>query len=261
VTSSTDITNRALQAIGTRSTIASMTEGSNESNNASLCYAATRQEIIRGAPWNFATATAALTLIKSAPGTVETPLYPVSGVWSNSYPPPGWLFEYGYPADCLRARKLVCNYSTPAGTTPPLFPFGTGAALAFWDLPGQRFQVTADLDVNGNPFTCILANTAAAILCYLRDITIEDIWDAMFTEAMVYALAGKLALALTGAAETAKMMFDKANEAIAAARAADANEGFTVMDHMPEWITRAHGIAWMSPGTIGGYCLPYGGLF
>jgi hypothetical protein len=41
MTSSVDITNRALQAIGTRSTISSMAEGSNESNNASLCYAAT----------------------------------------------------------------------------------------------------------------------------------------------------------------------------------------------------------------------------
>src|SRR6202012_4695990 len=47
MTSRVDITNRALQALGTRSSIVSMSEGSNESNQASLCYDATRQELIR----------------------------------------------------------------------------------------------------------------------------------------------------------------------------------------------------------------------
>ena|ERR1035441_1179755 len=262
MTSPVDITNRALQAIGTRSTIASMSEGSNESNNASLCYAATRQEVIRAAPWNFATATAALALLKSAPGTIENPAGTTVAWTQASQPPPGWSYEYAYPDDCLRARKVVMNYSAPQGGSVPLFPTGTAAALPFWDLPGQRFQVTADTDASGNPFTCILANIDQAILCYLRDITIEDIWDTLFTDAMVKALGGKLALALTGDKQLAELLFKMANDAILTARAADANEGMTVVDHTPDWITAGHGIRWMGPGQYGtGFSMPFGPCF
>jgi hypothetical protein len=262
MTSPVDITNRALQAIGTRSTIAAMDEGSNESNNASLCYATTRQELIRSAPWNFATATATLALLKSAPGTLETPLWPASGVWSTAYPPPGWSYEYAYPADCLRARKVVANYPGSQGVAVSIFPTGlAAAAMPLWDLPGVRFQVTTDQDVNGNPVTVILANIDQGILCYLRDITIEDIWDPLFCDAMVQALAGKLALALTGDKQLAEQRFQMANKAVLEARAADGNEGLTVLDHEADWITRGHGVRWVGPGQAAGYSLGFGSLF
>lgn len=264
MTSDVDITNRSLQAIGTRSTIVAMNEGSNESNNAGLCYAATRQELIRAAPWNFATATMPLALLKSAPGTLENPVYPTSGVWNPAtQPPPGWTYEYAYPADCLRARKLVPNMvAQQQGSSTPLFPTGVNAALPFWDLPGQRFQVTTDTDSGNNPFTCILANVDRAILCYLRDVTIESVWDPMFRDAMVQALGGKLALALTGDKAVADAAFRRANEKILEARAADANEGITVLDHDPDWITAGHGIRWMGPSATGaGFSLPFGSLF
>lgn len=261
MTGPVDITNRALQAIGTRSTIASMTEGSNESNNASLCYAATRQQLIRSAPWNFCTATATLALLKSAPGTTETPLYPASGVWSTAYPPPGWAYEYAYPADCLRARRVVPNYSfAGAAGGVPFFPSGAGSDMSFWDRPGVRFQVTTDLDVANNPFTCILTNADQAILCYLRDVAVEDVWDPMFVEAMVSALAGKLALSLTSDRALSQAAYQDADRTIMAARAADANEGTTVIDVPVEWITRGHGASWQS-GVVSGYALPYGPLF
>ncbi|HXA22756.1 MAG TPA: hypothetical protein VNW90_10675 [Acetobacteraceae bacterium] len=262
MTSRVDITNRALQALGTRSTIASMDEGSNESNNASLVYDAARQECIRAAPWNFCTATATLALLKSAPGTVETPAFPTSGVWSNAYPPPGWSYEYAYPADCLRARKVVPNYSAPSGGGAPIFPTGSAlaTALPFWEMPGVRFQVTTDKDHTGSPLTCILANLDQGILCYLRDVTVEDIWDPSFTEAMVSALAGKLANTLTGDKGLSKEMYGLANQTILAARANDANEGLTVIQHEPDWIWQAHGIRTMARGQSG-FVYPYGALF
>jgi hypothetical protein len=39
---------------------------------------------------------------------------------------------------------------------------------------------------------------------------------------------------------------------------ADGNEGLTVLDHTPDWITRGHGMVW--PGG-GEFVLPYGPLF
>lgn len=266
MTSSVDITNRALQAIGTRSTIASMSEDSNESNNASLCYAATRRELIRAAPWNFATATATLALIKRAGG---------GGPWQAAgSPPPGWDYEYVYPADCLRARRIVgcaAGATGPGGSGVSLFPGGLGTGQpglggAGWGGgAGVRFQVTTDLDPAGNPFTCILANVDQAILCYLRDVSVEDMWDPLFSEAMVYALGGRLALALTTDKAIAQLAFSRADAMILTARAADANEGMTVMDAPVDWITRGHGIVWLPGGAggggAGGYALPFGPLF
>ncbi len=256
-----DITNRALQAIGTRSTIVSMSEGSNESNNANLCYNATRQELIRAAPWNFASATATLALLKSAPGTAENPTIPLNGTWNAAtQPPPGWSYEYAYPADCERARKVVCNTAAAASVSNiPLFPSAaTSSVLPFWSTPGVRFQVTTDLDAHNNPFVCILTNVDQAILCYLRDVTVEAVWDSLFTDAMVAALAGKLCLALTGDKALAQLQFKLANDAIMRARANDGNEGITIVDHTPDWIA-AHGV-WVS-SLEAGYSMPYGPLF
>jgi hypothetical protein len=260
MTGRVDLVNRALQALGTRSTIASMDEGSNESNNASLVYDAARQECIRAAPWNFASATATLSLLKAAPGTVETPLWPTSGMWSNAYPPPGWSFEYAYPSDCLRARKVVSNWSTPQGSAAPIYPIAAGSAMPLWDLPGVRFAVTTDKDVDGNSMTVILANIDQAIGCYLRDIAIEDLFDPLFTDAMVYALAGKLANSLTGDKGLSKEMFQIANAKIMEARAADANEGITVLDHEADWITQGHGARWFGTTQDAGYTYPFGSL-
>ena len=172
-------------------------------------------------------------------------------MWSNTYPPPGWNYEYTYPADCLRARKVVMNYTTPQGGSVPLFPTGAASALPYWDLPGMRFQVTTDLDGSNNPFVCILANIDQAILCYLRDITVEAVWDSLFTDAMVQALGGKLALALTGDKGIAADAFKRANDAILMARAADANEGLTVINAEPDWIVQGHGTRWIGPGQRG----------
>src|SRR5258708_25919710 len=93
------ICNRALQAIGTRTTIASLTEDSVEARNCNLIYADTRDEVLQMAYWNFAQKTAYLALLKSAPGT-PTNASSAAIQWSAAFPAPPWLYEYAYPVDC-----------------------------------------------------------------------------------------------------------------------------------------------------------------
>jgi hypothetical protein len=268
MTDAVSIANRALSDAGTRSSISSFGEGSNESNAVGLIYMPVRQQLLRAAHWGFAGATAGLSLLKSAPGTAETPGYPVSGVWSAAYPPPGWSYEYAYPADCLAARKLIGNYGGAAGSVP-IFPAGVGGvglsgfagggfAGGGFAGGGQRFSVATDLDGNGNQISVVLANVDQALLSYTRDITVEALWDSLFAEAMVAALAGKLCFALSGDKGRANDLMKIANERIMEARVADGNEGLTVLDHTPDWITRGHGMVW--PGG-GEFVLPYGPLF
>jgi hypothetical protein len=256
------IANRALSDAGTRSTIASFAEGSNESNAVSLIYAPVRQQLLRAAHWGFAGATATLSLLKSAPGTLETPNLPTSGVWSTAYPPPGWAYEYAYPSDCLQGRKLIGNYAPSPGGTVPIFPGMLGGGLSAWASPGRKFAVATDFDANGNQISVILANTDQALLSYTRDIAIENLWDPQFQEAAVGALAAKLAWALTGDKGRANDLMKMANDKILIARAGDGNEGLTVMDHTPDWITRAHGIRWSDAAFgDGGWAYPFGPLF
>jgi hypothetical protein len=262
MTDEVSIANRALADAGTRSTISSFTEGSNESNNVSLVYIPVRQQVLRAAHWGFAGATATLSLLKSAPGTPETPDFPASGVWSTAYPPPGWNYEYAYPGDCLQARKMLQNYALAQASGVPIFPNQLIGLQDFWTAPGQKFAVGTDLDTTGNQISVILGNIDQAILSYTRDITVEALWDPLFQEAVVGALAAKLCWALTGDKARSNDLFKLANDKIMMARAADGNEGLTVMDHTPDWITVGHGARWFGTAEWGGgWYFPYGPLF
>jgi hypothetical protein len=262
MTDQVSIANRALADAGTRSTIASLSEGSNESNAIALIYAPARQQLLRAAHWGVAGATATLSLLKSAPGTLENPNFPASGVWSNAYPPPGWSYEYGYPSDCLQARKVVCNYNLANGSAVPIFPGQLAGLQSFWDAPGQKFTVATDFDAGGNQISVILANVDQALLSYTRDITVEALWDAQFQEAMVGVLAAKLCFALSGDKARANDLMKIANEKIITARAGDGNESLTVMDHTPDWISQGHGASWFGGAeAAGGYWFPFGSLF
>lgn len=255
------IANRALADAGTRSSIVSFDEGSNESNNVSLIYIPARQQLMRAAHWGFAGAQATLSLLKSAPGTLETPAFPPSGVWSSLYPPLPWLYEYAWPADCLQGRRVINNYGVGPGSQIPLYPGAlAGQGAPFINAPGRKYEVFSDLDSGGNQIKTIVTNVDQALLTYTRDISVEALWDALFEEAMVAALAAKLCWALVGDKTHSNQLLQVANQKIMVARAADANESMTVQDHTPDWIA-AHGIGAGQLGFAGDWFYPYGPFF
>lgn len=137
------ITNRALQGIGTRTTVTSMTEVSAEAAQANLIIEGLRDELIRMAPWDCATNTANLTFITSAPGTPENP-NPVGTTWQKGVPPPPWAYEYQYPADCLRMLWVVPQFTTGFASGVPLTTAITGGASWFWSGPPARFKIIVD---------------------------------------------------------------------------------------------------------------------
>lgn len=232
--SAVSICNRALQAIGTRTQIASLAEQSVEARNCNLIFEDTRDEILQMAYWNFANKTAYLALQKSAPGT-PTNAGSTATQWSDAYPAPPWLYQYGYPQDCIQMSKIVQqiqNYYvgtpyTTGGTNT--YPYAVG--------PGSPFRVATDADVNGQQQNVVLTNQYQAIGVYTMRITNPGLFGAQFVEALVQALAAKLALALSGQVALANSKFVAANAVIIAARASDGNEGLTVIDNMPDWIT------------------------
>lgn len=243
MTSFVDIGNRALQSIGARSTIASLTEKSNEAIQVNIAIDPLRQQLLRMAPWNCATNFNSLALVCSAPGTSENPGVG-QNVWTKGIPAPPWSYEYLYPADCLRPLWIVPQFTTGFSSGVPITTAVTGGAPQFWNGPPVRFKVSIDQissvtglpAIGGSDTRVILTNQEQAILCYIKDITAPDVMDPQFQEAWVSALAARLVFALTGDKSLANIKIQEANSYIQIARTGDANEGLTINDVTPDWI-------------------------
>lgn len=258
MTTATEIVNRALSATGTRSTVANLGEKSNEAAQARLLYEPTRKALLRAAHWNFARRTAYLSLLKAAPGTPENTASATS--WSPLYPAPPWLYSYAYPDDCLQLRFVQPQLQVGSGYSPgPGFYGSASLASPSIGALGQRFQVATDTDQGGNRITVILSDASDAIAVYTCDVDNPGLWDGLFQEAMVDALAARLVMALTGDKTLFRLRAQAAMGSIEQARAADGNEGLTIQDHVPDWL-RARGYAgdYTTPaeGFYGGWITP-----
>lgn len=250
--SEVDIANRALSAIGTRSSIASLDEGSNESIQVKLLLEPLRDEILRMAPWNCARNFGNLALICAAPGTPENPTA-APLVWDKGIPPPPWAFEYAYPSDCLRPLYIVPQFSTGFTSGVPITTAITGGAPSWWNGPPVRFQVSIDQidpttgkpSKTGQDQRVILTSQEQAILVYIKRVTNPDVWDDQFQQALVSALGARLVVALTGDKGLAQLQVQQANEFIRLARVTDGNEGLTINDVTPDWI-RTRGISYQA---------------
>ena len=137
------VTNLALQALGTRTTIASMTENSNEAIQANLSITKLRDDLLRMAPWNCGMNTLSLPLITAVPGTPENQS-PATPLWVKGQPPPPWLYEYQYPVDCLRPCWIVPQFTSGFAGGVPITPAMTGGMSAYWNGPPVKFRVSID---------------------------------------------------------------------------------------------------------------------
>ena len=266
MTSITDIANRALTGIGTRSQIASLNEQSNEAIQCQIYIDTCRRQVLRMAPWNSARNFNTMTLLSAAPGTPENPSAG-SVTWTKGLPPPPWAYEYAYPSDCLRPLFIVPQFNTGFAPGIPITTAVTGGPPQFWNGPPVKFEVGIDQVVNGVPAVggpdvkVIWTNQEFAVLAYLKDLSDPNVMDDQLQEAWAMHLAGRLAISLTGDKALANLRIKDANDIIQIARTSDANEGLTINDVTPDWIrTRGVDFAWDWAWSPGFGSLDFGGL-
>lgn len=238
-TTEIEIVNQALGTISARAKIASMDEHSTEAEAAKLYYADTRDALLRACPWNFARRVDYLTLFRAAPGTPENPS-PSPGYWTPNMPPPGFLYSYYYPADCVKFRSVIpqMNVGGPAGSTP-IFSVPSYIPVPVIGPNAVRFVVGTSFNDAGNELTVINTNQQMAVGVWVRRVTNVALWDPAFRQAMVDALACRLGMAITGSIEVSNRCEQLAKGVlgtITAARVADGNEGTERNDHIPDWI-------------------------
>ncbi len=243
------ICNRALLSLGSQSQISSLSEGSAQSNACSTLYQPTFEQLARSAPWGCLRKEDTLTLLAAAQGTPENP----DGT-TLPLPPSPWLYQYAQPNDCLQMRWLVP--SLPASSSGvPIFSVNTGSPTWIGG-PGQiPYQIAYATDSNGNPLNVILTNQTQAIAVYTVNQPNPQIWDSLFSQAMVSSLAAYLVPALTLHMPLMKAQMEFAERMISEARVRDANEGTTSQDHVPDFIMARRGAsgAFTSNGGQGGY--------
>jgi hypothetical protein len=259
MTSETDIANLALDACSNRNVIGDLTEDSVEAQAARRNFGPTRDQILRAARWGFANKIDLLTLLKAAPGTPEGPTTTTS-TWTSAAPMPPWLYSYAYPSDALAVWRILPQLgNAPQGI--PIFPYAN-----YGMMPGSlqletstRFNVGSDKDGGGNQIKIVLTNTTQAMAIYCVSVSDPNLWDALFAEAMVKALASKLALSLSGDKGMHKINAQAANDAIIMARVANANEEVVTTDRDADWINARvnRSYAWQLGYIVG----PYGPLF
>lgn len=144
MTSQVDVVNQALQSYGSRTTVASLSEVSNEATQANIILNQLLLETLRKAPWNCATIFDNLTLITAAPGTSANPSAPTT-TWVRGQPSPPWLYEYSYPVNCLRPLWIVPNISNNLGAIP-IYPSGITTGQTYMNNLGPVVPFKVGID-------------------------------------------------------------------------------------------------------------------
>src|ERR1700721_2750664 len=178
VTNPADVLNLCLRRIGYKLRVGSLFDGSTAAKAALGVYAQARDEVLVENDWDFAERNLTMTLLKSAPVNGYVP--PV--VWNPATnPPPGWLFSYQYPPDCLKVRAVK---------PVPLF------VLNFDPQPNRFFLA------NDNNYTpaqkVILCDVPNANLVYTGKITDPTTCNTGYTDSLAAALGRRLVPQLIG---------------------------------------------------------------
>ena len=216
----TDICNMALSLIGSRSTIDSLSDGSEEAAACSIWYDRLRRMLLRSVHWGFARAQDSLTQV---------------GSYADNTSPYPWHFKYQYLPNCLTVRYLL-------PPTPPInssVVITNGSLSPDWSCTPSRanaFAIANDRNGAGQQSRVILTDVMSAQAVYTIDVTDTDLMDDLFTTALSNMLAYHIVIALTGNAGEKQAYQAATQDAVASARASDANEAMPRSDVLPDWL-------------------------
>jgi hypothetical protein len=194
------IVNQALVEIGYPERIASIHEGSKASVAALEIYGQTRDELIRSQHWPFSVRR--LPLGAPIKGPPPPGGYTAVDSWNQTFPPPGWLYEYAYPADVLEITAIV--------PSPQFWPIR--------DPKPAVFNIA-----NGDLAKVVLCNITPAIAVCRARVIDPGSWEPLFIKTLTEALGKKLAPRLLPA--SGGMMQEKLGETRMDAALADRQRG------------------------------------
>lgn len=155
VSSPADVVNLALAAIGHPGRVGNLFDGSEAAKKALDVYAEARDQVLRVKDWPFA--------LRQRPGV------------AGAVVPQGWAHSWAYPDDCIRVRSV-----TPSPIPSPNY-----------DPRPLEWAIFNDYPV-GTGLKLILTQITPIKINYVGQVTDMALWEPLFVEAVVQALAAKL---------------------------------------------------------------------
>ncbi len=167
------------------------------------------------------------------------------------------MYQYASPTDSLDIRFIVPSLPAAAPGSTPLTT--ASVTVTPWvGIAGQiDFAVAYATDNSGSPIPVILTNQDQAQVVYTVNQPNPIIWDSLFEQAFVATLGVYLVPALSLQMELMKVQITVAERAIAQARIRDGDEGDTIMDHLPDWMSARNSGALYNYGQLGNGCQNY----
>lgn len=196
ITDEVSVYNLALNAVGTRSNVASPNERSREAEVCRLWFGPVRDQVLRAAPWPSCKAWQRLALLKERDTSLE---------WTEGDPDPQYAYAYAAPSDMI-APRFMASYTR----------------FSLQSYPGNK--------------KAIMANEPDALLCYTKRQEVIGLWDTGLQMAIVYGLAAYIAMPLHGKAGRAQNALNQANNLILDARTNAANDSDDPVASIPSWI-------------------------
>jgi hypothetical protein len=253
-----DIVNRAFDECGIPA-IADLTQGRLSARVAERHYWPTVKQLLSAAHWNFARKEQPMNLLADLSGQ----LVPDRDVMK------GWSYMYEWPTDCVHPRWVPSTWwSDGADISTAIYGISTGPTVVSGDRIPTPFIVSNSprtnpiesqwYDIEGHDpdsTRVMLTNQPNATLIYTGLMMYPDNWDPLFEQAVVAALAVRFALPLIQDRKEARIIradnIAIARAALDEARVRDGNEGWSVYNHVPDWIrTRWSGWGWGTNGEL-----------
>lgn len=273
----TTVAQQSLDAAGVDYTLGDLEDGTKPAQVTLRAYERCLRQLLRSAHWDMARKTAPLVLLADA--TSQTPNV-------GTLVPVPWIYEYGYPIDCVKARYIPWNRTAQPAAPPgnivpvdPTAPLMTG--LSQPPLTGQRivparFVIATDANnLPPNPGyqtpgmspagqTVVLTNVQSAQMVYTCMQVYPSMWDELFRGAFVAYLASEIALPLSKDKKLGMALRDSqiriTKDKLMAARISDGNEGWFSSDIRVDWMqarAAGNGNYWnglgnnLGPGVLG----------
>lgn len=183
---SVDICNMALSLLS-RGNIISLEEDSEDARQCSRFYEITRKELLMEYRWSFAERYAKLAELDKEV--------------------PGWDHVYKYPSKCLMVRSVFAENDPDRIEDSKMKPE--------WKVVMMNDSTKA-----------ICTEVEKAYCRYTEDVTNGEMLTPWFVEALMYMLAAKMAMPLTGSQTTLQMMQQQAMQYLEYAKQHNAAEDF-----------------------------------
>jgi len=187
----------ALQHIGDRFDITSLTEATPEAEQVNLVFENARDAMLAEHPWTFCKAFYSPARLSGAV-------------------PSHWAYMFPYPTDGLKVWRI----EDPMGPNRPPIPFNVLRAT-----------------VGGASTKVIVSNESEPEFMYSAKITSPSEWSPHFVLALSWRIASMIVMPLTGSADVKDRVQRDARMEIGQAKQQDSNEGIWVeQSRDPDWI-------------------------